>query len=200
MDANGPMLPLAGGIDGTASRSSAGLASYNMSVTTPGHFSFLASRTFTIDNPFTSSATGADIAYDGNMTLRMRLIFSNIASNATVLLPDSAFLAVGDAGDGRPGLAAGDGPQQGGEGRLAVAGADIVDEGEQAAQRRAHLAGKDLVAQALGSPDFIAMSRPQGFQGTGRSLGGMGHIGARCRSNRTGRRIRDFRNDGVFHG
>jgi hypothetical protein len=102
MDANGPMLPVEGGVDGTSSPADSGRMGYNMSVRTSASTSLLFNSNVSLISAFTSTASGPDIGYQTNMSLYMHLVFDSIVANTTILLPDSAFLSVGDAGAAVP--------------------------------------------------------------------------------------------------
>lgn len=97
VDANGPFLPVYGGLEGTAKSSRPGFMSYNMSVDRGVEVSTLVGGNLSIDPVFSYFDQGVDIKYATNMSMSMRLTIGSMSQNSSISLPDSMFLGMGDA-------------------------------------------------------------------------------------------------------
>lgn len=97
VDANGPFLPVFGGVEGTSRGVRSGFMSYNMSVDRGVEVSTMAAGNLSIDPAFSYLDQGVDIKYATNMSMSMRLTIGAMNGNSSISLPDSLFLGVGDA-------------------------------------------------------------------------------------------------------
>jgi len=97
VDANGPFLPVFGGVEGTSRGTSSDFMSYNMSVDRGVEVSTMAAGNLSIDPVFSYLDQGVDIKYATNMSMSMRLTIGTMNGNSSISLPDSLFLGLGDA-------------------------------------------------------------------------------------------------------